>query len=283
MESIGNDFVLVHESDVVKHAGDLSAFYRDLATEASRRKFGVGSDGLLAVSLIPGGNLKLRMFNPDGTEDFCGNGLRCAAVHAKGQGWIAERFTTEHLGRSIPTSILGEDVVETMLGKATYEPIMVPTSLDREAFDAEICTDGPSLRGSALSTGSTHVVLWVKRLPDDALFLEVSPKLEHDKRFPERTSVMWAHENAPNSVEIRIWERGAGETLGCGTGAAAVAIDYLRRKDASGEVRVKSKGGEVTISADSWDSTLTARASAKELFEGEYLMSGNLAGTIPPR
>jgi diaminopimelate epimerase len=215
------------------------------------------------------------MFNPDGTEDFCGNGLRCAAVHATIQGWVGEKFIIHHLGEQVPARVCGEGCVETQLYAASYDPNQVPVHFEEnpdQTFNRNPLWPGLNVDGSSLSTGSTHTILWPAALPEDEEFFHLGPLIENDPQFPERTSVMWACETSPMRLQIRIWERGAGETLGCGTGASATAVDYLRRKGTGGSVEVISKGGSLQISAPSWDAPLLVRGIAKELYRGEYLL-----------
>ena len=276
VESVGNDFVLVQEGDARQLAsGGYDAFLSRLSVQASERRFGVGSDGLLVVSHEDGG-VHMRMFNPDGSEDFCGNGIRCAAVHALDQGWVKESFTMIHKGQQIPCKVCGDGCVETMLGAASYRPDDIPVRFQVDpstTFDRVIWSDGETtIRGSALSTGSTHVVVPVDELPGDREFFRISPLVENDPQFPDRTSVIWTRERAPGELDIRIWERGAGETLGCGTGASAAAVDYMRRNASAGVVAVESQGGVLQISAPSWDAPLFVRGTAKEMFRGSFLM-----------
>lgn len=275
VESVGNDFVLVHQGDVDARAGvDVEGYLRKLAISASERRFGVGSDGLLVIGRA-GKDLRLRMFNPDGTEDFCGNGLRCAAVHATAQGWVGEEFVIHHHGIDVPTKVCGEGCIETQLATASYKPEEVPVRFNEspeQTFRRKPLWSGLDLDASSLTTGSTHTIVWVDQLPGDDEFFHLGPRIENDAQFPERTSVIWAHPSSPMRLEIRIWERGAGETLGCGTGASAAAVDYLRRQNTGGSVEVVSKGGSVRVSAPSWDAPLLVRGTAKELFRGDFLL-----------
>ena len=274
VESIGNDFVLFHEEDILARAGnDPETFIRQLTISASERRFGIGSDGVLIIAR-DGNDLRLRMFNPDGTEDFCGNGLRCAAVHATKQGWVGEQFVIHHHGIDVPTRVCGEGCIETQLATASYAPEVVPVNFRENpgnTFDRNPLWQGMNIDASSLSTGSTHTIVWQGSLPEDEEFFHLGPLIENDAQFPERTSVIWAVETAPMKLQIRIWERGAGETLGCGTGASAAAVDYLRRQNIGGSVEVTSKGGSVQISAPSWDAPLLVRGVAEELFVGRYI------------
>ncbi|MDR3689411.1 MAG: diaminopimelate epimerase [Fimbriimonas sp.] len=271
LQSIGNDFVLIHLDDL-KVEADLDGALAQLAIRACNRRFGIGSDGLLAVSMS-GSDVLMRMFNPDGTEDFCGNGLRCAAFHCHGAGWVGTAFTMRHLGREIAVTVDGSKVT-TNIGGADYDPARVPQK-NGELFNQTVWSGMDSgmplsLFGSALTTGSTHVVIPTSCLPDDDSFRSISPKIETDPLYPQRTSVIWSQEIEPMKLKIRIWERGVGETLGCGTGSSAAAADYLRRKSKGGSVEVVNPGGSVTVSMDAWYTPITVEGIATEVYQGKF-------------
>lgn len=266
VESIGNDFVMV---DADNAPDDLPA----LAIAASNRHFGVGSDGLLVIRR--GDPIELRMFNPDGSEDFCGNGLRCAMLHSVREGWadpsdIRIRHGNQIIrGREVGVGEPREGMFECAFEPASYAPRDVPTTAPAELFDAELGTfGGRVVRGSALSTGSTHTILPVASRPDDEEFEAVSRPLETAPLFPQRTSVIWVVETAPDVLSLRIWERGAGETMGCGTGSSAAALDYLRRQGRGGTVEVRNPGGSVWVEAGRWDAPPTVRGRARRIFRG---------------
>jgi len=275
VESIGNDFVLVNAEDVTKLAPkNVDGFLARLANLACERRFGIGSDGLLVVSRTSSG-LHLRMFNPDGTEDFCGNGLRCAARHGFAQGWVSGQFSIDHLGQRVEAEVVDDVIVRTVLGAAQYSPEKVPVKGNAELFNTTVWSgmvDGQplSLFGSALTTGSTHVIIKTATLPDDDSFRSISAAIENDPMFPERTSVIWVKMERPMVLAVRIWERGAGETFGCGTGSAAAAADYLRRTGQGGSVTVINPGGDLSISAKAWNEPLTVQGSATTIYQGFY-------------
>lgn len=274
MQSIGNDFPLFLASDV--RAAGWDATPVTLATVAARladRRFGIGGDGVLILDRSPEA-LHLRMFNPDGTEDFCGNGLRCAAMLIHREGWAGDAFTIQHLGQEVACHVEGGKV-STTIGAASYDPDKVPV-MDGPIFNSTVWNGMDegwplNLFGSALTTGSTHVVIPTDALPDDESFASISPKIETDPRFPERTSVIWRKELGPMRLQIRIWERGVGETQGCGTGSGAAAADYLRRKQMGGTVEVLNPGGAVIVRAESWDRPLTVEGQAEITYRGEFL------------
>jgi diaminopimelate epimerase len=265
LESIGNDFPLIHTADF---SGDLSA----LAIRMCDRHTGVGGDGLLTLESLREHELAMRMFNPDGTEDFCGNGLRCAARHAVDTGMTAARFSIRHGDRDIPVSVRGSEIAIT-LGVATYDPEKVPVAAMGEAFNVNVWSGMDAgtplaLFGSVLTTGSTHTIIPTVALPDDDTFRSVSAKIEVDPKFPQRTSVIWVQEVSREHLKIRVWERGVGETLGCGTGSSAAAADHMRRKERGGSYRVENPGGSVSVSADRWDAPLTITGEARAVFSG---------------
>lgn len=291
LQSIGNDFPLVHISDVValdptlfgrvtvppaESANPLTAQLSELAIRMCDRHFSIGGDGILTVELVEG-LVKLRMFNPDGTEDFCGNGIRVAARHVFDLGWVPEAFTIKHLDRDVPMQV-ERNLIKTGIGLATYEPEKVPHTGMYEIYNGTVWTGMDSgiplsLFGSALSTGSTHTIIQTDSIPQDDTFESVSAKIEHDPKFPLRTSVIWTHRLEPDVLEIRIWERGVGETLGCGTGSTAAAADFMRRRSRGGRIEVRNPGGTVWVSADSWNSPLALEGEAFSVFEGQFLLS----------
>jgi len=265
VESIGNDFVLV-DADAFPSDRDLRAF----VVGACARRLGIGSDGLLALRKGPGpGELDLRMFNPDGTEDFCGNGLRCAARYAVDRGWVGGEFVIHHLGRDVEVSTAC-DLVSTTIGVATFEPTHVPLAASKELFDGCLDVAGETLTVSALSTGSTHTVIFVDALPSDARFLALSPLIENHELFPQRTSVIWTQHVGDLSLRLRIWERAVGETLGCGSGSSAAAAVLARKLGRGGTVQVESRGGTVRVSMEDWRSPITVAGTARVVYTGEW-------------
>ncbi len=270
LESIGNDFPLVHLED----CGDLPL--DQLAIAMADRRFGVGGDGLLVLERSE--PLRLRMFNPDGSEDFCGNGIRCASLHAHQLGWVGLSFEIIHGDQIVSVSITDTGAVSSKMAGALYRPDCVPLRLGaHEIFDAPVYWDEhEKVMGSALTTGSTHVVVPVLELPDEEEILRLGPKIEHFELYPIRTSVIWTREVSPDHLQIRIWERGAGETLGCGTGSSAAAADYLRRQGKGGRVRVDNPGGSVFVEASSWSAPILVEGRAESVFEGEFLLPANL-------
>lgn len=251
MQGVGNDFVVV---DGRSH-GDFD--WSALAIEMCDRRFSIGADGLLVLDNSRSADLMMRMYNPDGTPDVCGNGLRCIARYAVQNGLVtgdALRVGTLAGVRQaqINRNTAGEiESVTVGMGIPKFDPPSIPmrVGVDRVmGYPLDLPT-GETLSITALSTGSTHAITFVETLPDDAHFFEVSRAVEHHPLFPDRTSLMWCQIESMSRLHMRIWERGAGETWGCGTGACAAAVAAVLHGYASaGELlTVVSKGGELHI------------------------------------
>ncbi len=274
-EATGNDFVLLDlwEPSAITVA---EQDFPSLAQQLCHRPLGIGSDGLLLVCRGEQAPVRMRMFNPDGTEDFCGNGLRCTARYVYEQGYLTEpQFTIQTLGgRLVPVELsLRDGKVEQVmveLPPPQFHPRHIPVQLEgEEVEDYPLTIAGYPLRISAVNTGTTHTVIFTDRLPDDNQFLQVSPRLEHHPLFPERTSVLWAVVEPPDLIRVRIWERGVGETLGCGSGACAVAVLAQRAGWVGEQVRVRSRGGELQVA---WrpGEPIKLTGDAQRRFEGVY-------------
>lgn len=259
MEAVGNDFVLVHGEDTLGH--DLPT----LAREVCARGFGIGSDGLLTLQ-----GRELRMFNPDGSEDFCGNGLRCAAVHARAMGWIEDADVIQHFGRTVRVWITGPSCARVELPPASFAPDDIPLLAEAELFQGELRLGEEALTASSLSTGSAHTVLIEPEPPADERFFRVSQELEAHPLFPERTSVMWTTPLAERKLRMRPFERGAGETQGCGTGSAAVAVTWSRLKGVTGQLEIVNTGGSVMVHLEDWRGPILLESEVKETFQGVW-------------
>jgi diaminopimelate epimerase len=248
MQSVGNEFVVV---DAGEWPGDTD--WARVAIHVCDRATGVGSDGLMVMGESEWADLRARMFNPDGTEDMCGNGIRCVLHLARERGRVGTSGVIETLSEECNFEISDNGEIATDIGRPQFHPDVLPMNLDDdEILDYPLDVDGEIVTVSVVSTGTTHTVIFVDELPDDARFFSLSPKIENHPLFPERTSVMWTRIDAPDRLTLRIWERGVGETAGCGTGAAAaVAVARtLSRIAQSGARTVASKGGELSVIYD---------------------------------
>jgi diaminopimelate epimerase len=277
MQGVGNDFILVDAREV----GDRD--WAALSPSLCHRRLGIGSDGLLIIESAPNADAAMRMFNPDGTEDFCGNGLRCVARFVwktgKTQGACRTRLSIATVAGLRAAEIHPDATVTVEMGLPVFDPRAIPVKESVQAFrrsgvqdggPVELCVgvDGEEFELFCLSTGTTHSVVFVEELPDDDRFLRVSPKLEHHPVFPERTSVMWTQVEEPGRLRLRIWERGVGETWGCGSGACAAAVAARCSGLTGDETVVSSKGGELSILWDGED-VIRKTGPAEIVFRGD--------------
>jgi len=196
-----------------------------------------------------GYQVRRRMWNPDGSEDMCGNGLRCVAKLAWRQKIIASPvFLVQTLAGARRVEILENGLIRTEMGAPIFAPAQIPVTIGGEnALDFEIALPGRTFAASSLSTGSTHTVLFLDAPLSEADFQHFGPLLENHPLFPLRTSLMFAVSDGPNRFRIRIWERGAGETWACGTGACAVAVAAQKSGRARDIIQIHSKGGVLQV------------------------------------
>jgi diaminopimelate epimerase len=196
MHGAGNDFVVVAEESVALLC------LPELARRLCRRRFAIGADGLLVVGRGKNHAVRMRMFNPDGTEDVCGNGLRCVAKWAVVHGLVAgSRFVVETMDGDKRVELLPDGRVKAELGEPHFEPERVPVLAEGSpVMNLPIVTPAGVIHVTSLSTGSTHSVIFTDSLPDDDRFLRDSPFIENHPLFPQRTSVLWTVGGKPFPV-----------------------------------------------------------------------------------
>jgi diaminopimelate epimerase len=238
-EAAGNDLVLV---DARKRP------LRDPAAAARAwcdRHFGVGGDGLMVLETCPDAEARARMFNPDGTEDFCGNGLRCVVAFLRPDG--GETTIVSPRGRhgaQVRVTAPRHYEVAVDLVTPSFDPAEIPARLEGlDPLNYRLETDGRSWTAASLSVGTTHTVIFLDQPLPDRDFRRYSPRLETHPFFPRRTTVLWCQRRSSDIVDVRVWERGVGETLACGSGACAVAVVGRCRGLLGDRVTVRTAGG----------------------------------------
>lgn len=272
MHGAGNDFVVL---DSFANPLPPQIDFASLAQQLCSRHFGIGSDGLLLLESSHNADARMRMWNPDGTEDMCGNGLRCVAWLFHQRGYTAKStFTVETLAGLRQASMREDQTMQVGMGKAIWKLHDIPMNPNKSTFSDEAVEYQLSVQNkiikhvTSLSTGTTHTVIFVDELPEEKYFQELSPAIENHPWFPERTTVLWTKVLSENAVQVRIWERGAGETLACGTGACAVAAAAWRSERCNAaEIMVQSKGGILRVQKNDAGDLLLA-GNVKLVFEG---------------
>ncbi len=243
MHGIGNDFVMLDTLREGLPNGDLA----ELSCLLCDRRRGVGGDGLILLEAGNESPFRMRMFNPDGSlSEMCGNGLRCAAQLARDRGYALDEKAEFETGAGKLTVRFREDgQIQVDMGPASFSPEKIGLRFAGERFvNEELGFQG--LRGTAVSMGNPHLVIFVPAVA--AVPLEDwGPMLEHDKRFAHRTNVHFIQVVDRGHLIQRTWERGAGITLACGTGACASAAAALAIDLAEPKVQIDLPGGRLEI------------------------------------
>lgn len=276
MHGLGNDFVLV---DCVRAMpeGVHEAALPELARRVCDRHFGVGADGLVLALPSEVADFRMRIFNPDGTEpEHCGNAIRCFARFVHELGYTrGHDLTVETIGRINALEIISApgagDAVRVDMGEPVFRrgaiPIQGPP--DGEAIDEPLEVGGRTLRVTALSMGNPHAVTFVEDL-NAFPFGTFGPILEGHPAFPSRVNAEFIQVLGPAELRMRVWERGAGETLACGTGACASLVAAARTGRTGRKAVVHLRGGDLLIE---WgdDNRVAMTGPAAAVFEGTLL------------
>jgi len=281
MHGIGNDYVYVN--GFVETVADPVA----IASKVADRHFGVGGDGMILVLPSDKADVRMRMFNADGTEsEMCGNGIRCVAKFSYDHGLSKSNPMTIETGRGVLTldlSIDRADKVEQVtvrMGEPILELDQIPVvqgAAGRLAHFAKkgdheylLSVDGgryPML-ATFVSMGNPHAVTFV----DDVKSIDVAglgPKVEHFGAFPRRINAHWVQVHSRNEVTMRTWERGSGITLACGTGACAVAVAGVLTGRTDRKLLAHLPGGDLTLEWRASDNNVYMTGPATEVFTGE--------------
>ncbi len=272
MQGTGNDFVVVDARDTERD-------WPSLAVAACDRHFGIGADGLLLVLPSDAAGLRMRIFNPDGSEaEMCGNGIRCFVKYAVERGLAPLRdgaMRVETLAGVLEAqpALDGGRVasVRVAMGRPRFAPQEVPVAIEAEPplTDVRLEVDGRELSVTCVSMGNPHAVEFLESPVSDFPLEAIGPLVERHPLFPNRVNFEIARPLARGRIEARVWERGAGITLACGSGAAAVLVAARLRGLADERVEVSLPGGPLTLE---WDGSgeVYLTGPAEEVFEGEW-------------
>ncbi|MDR2505890.1 MAG: diaminopimelate epimerase [Oscillospiraceae bacterium] len=272
MHGVGNDYIYVNCFEE-----DLSAYdLPQLAVKMSQRHFGVSSDGLILIQPSDVADLKMRMFNNDGSEGkMCGNGARCIARYAYERGLVNKpQFTLETLSGIKTLTILDCDRVSVDMGVPEFEPAKIPVALGGSRI-VERATQvvGRTFPMTCVSMGNPHAVLFMDEDPFQMKAFEIYGRmLENDDMFPERVNVEFVQRVSDTRIRMRVWERGSGETLACGTGAcASVVAARLTGRTHGDKIRVSLRGGELEVDWRGDGTPVVMTGSATFVFDGVWM------------
>ncbi len=275
MQGCGNDYIYVDctKQEVADPEG--------VSKVVSDRHFGIGSDGLILICPSEVADVRMRMFNMDGSEGaMCGNGIRCVGKYAYDHGLVQKEEITVETGSGIKTLQLHtkNGLVETVtvdMGRPETAPEKIPVKLP-EAVDAvidhPITAGGAEWRITCVSMGNPHGVVFVEENKDMDL-PRIGPAFEHHPWFPDRINTEFIKILSREEISMRVWERGSGETLACGTGACASVVACVLNGLTEETVTVHLLGGDLRITYDRGADRVMMEGGATEVFSGEIALA----------
>jgi diaminopimelate epimerase len=266
MQGVGNDFVVI---DAVRQRVDLQP---TLARRLADRHFGIGCDQVLAIEppRSAGTDFYYRIFNSSGEEvEHCGNGARCFLRYVRDKGLTSKSaIRVETLSGVIVPRLEPDGQVTVDMGPPQFEPARIPFLAERQALTYWLEVNGQPVEISALSVGNPHAVQIVEDV-QAAPVLTQGPLIERHPRFPQGANAGYMQLMSRGHIRLRVYERGAGETLACGTGACAAVVAGITRGHLDGRVRVTTHGGDLTIAWAGERQPVLMTGPAESVFEGE--------------
>lgn len=270
MQGLGNDYIYVNGmKERIENPSEL-------AVKVSDRHYGVGSDGLILINPSSVADFEMEMYNADGSRgEMCGNGIRCVAKYVYEYGLTDKtQISIETLGgvKNLELTIQDDKVIwiKVDMGKPILRPALIPVVHDGEqAIHVPILIDGVEYRMTCISMGNPHAVVFVGDVAN--LDIEkIGSKFEKNQCFPNRVNTEFVKVLDKNTVQMRVWERGSGETLACGTGACAVAAACILNGLTENKVTVKLLGGDLFIEWNKERDTVYMTGTAEIVFEGDW-------------
>ena len=280
MHGAGNDYLYIDARD----HDDFSTDWSQLSRSMSDRHFGVGSDGIILIEDSGIADLKMRMFNADGSEsEMCGNGIRCFAKYAIDRGLAtsgADGIEVETLAgiRTVVPIYDGDRITgaRVAMGEPLLEPGAVPVILDPASGYPKgpvtgypLAVDSLELSLSFVSMGNPHAITFIDQPVGEFPLHTIGPMVEHHSIFPNRVNFETVNITGPGAMTARVWERGSGETMACGTGACAIAVAARLLGIADGRVDITLPGGTLSIDWDG-EGEVYLEGPAEEIFSGEW-------------
>lgn len=270
MHGLGNDFIVIYGEQVLP---DDAA---ELAVKWCDRYFGIGADGLVYILPSEQADYRMRIINSDGSEaEQCGNAIRCVAKYVYDHGYVQrEQITIETLGAGVQKVSIHTDhakavTVTVDMGEPVLEGLKIPTTINSTpVLNVPLESDGSSFQFTAVSMGNPHCVIYV----DDAVNFDLNtwgPKLEVHPLFPKKVNVEFATVLNRQTVDMRVWERGAGPTLACGTGACATLVSSVLNGKTDREAEIRLKGGSLFIQWNEQDNRVYMTGPAAFVYTGK--------------
>jgi len=269
MHGLGNDFILVDCRD--KDVSDRLSAIGELSKRLCHRRFGIGADQMLLLFSSETADFKMRIFNADGSEvEMCGNGIRCLAKYIWDRGISRKDELSVETAAGIIRPVNAGGMVRVDMGEPVLEARAIPVNLEGVIKNFPLIIDGKEFKITCISMGNPHAVIFV----DDTDGFDVKkygPAIETHELFPKRTNVEFIQTIGPERLKMRVWERGAGETMACGTGACAAAVAASLNGLTGKKVTVGLIGGELSVE---WagNNHVYMTGPAEEVFEGRIVV-----------
>ncbi len=271
MHGLGNDYIYV--DCFAEEVSDPA----ELAPRIADRHFGVGGDGLILIMPSDEADVRMRMFNADGSEaQMCGNGIRCLAKYAHDHGLSDANPLRVETAAGVKTIELtvddaGKVAAATVdMGEPILTPADIPVNIPRErVINAPYSAGRRHFEMTCVSMGNPHAVMYVKDVADLELAV-VGPAVENDPLFPERINAHFVQVHSPEEVTMRTWERGSGITLACGTGASAVCVAGVLTQQTGREIVAQLPGGDLRLEWREADNHVYMTGPAEEVFSGDW-------------
>lgn len=266
MHGAGNDFVVIDGRHPLPF--DLSK----LAIAACDRHFGIGADGLIVLQGSQKADFRMLYFNADGGAAVCGNGVRCLARFIYQSNLVSsetKKMQIEIDSGNVSVEIIGRGERSRVdMGTPKFGGKLIPTTGEGEQVQVPLVVDGKKFQVTAVSMGNPHCVIFLDHHPDSLDLEGIGPKIEHHSFFPQRANVEFAQVLDSQHVVMRVWERGVGETLACGTGVCAVLAAGVKENRTDRHIVVATRGGEFEVSWNEQTGKIKLLGPAEEVYRG---------------
>ncbi|MDO5113137.1 MAG: diaminopimelate epimerase [Planctomycetia bacterium] len=280
MHGCGNDYIYIN---CFEESFPTNATVREkLVQQLSDRHFGIGGDGVILICPSEVADARMVMYNADGSSSaMCGNGIRCVAKFVHDHGIARKETLTIETAAGIKTIRVVEKKegwavrLQVDMGEPILEPAAIPAHISH-GVEEKIALEDRTLKITAVSMGNPHGILFVDE-PTDEWVLKIGPRLERHPIFPQRANIEFVQVLSPQEVVMRVWERGTGETLACGTGASAVCVAGVLTGKTERNVLIHLPGGDLDLVWDAESGHVLMTGPATEVFHGEIALSALLS------
>lgn len=273
MHGIGNDYVYVNcFKEEVTHPEEIAKFVSD-------RHFGVGADGLILIKPSQTADFEMEMYNADGSRgEMCGNGIRCVAKYVYDYGLTNQtNISVETLAGMKYLDMTVENgkvaLVKVNMGAPEIEAAKIPVlTEEKQALNLPLEIEGKIYQATCISMGNPHCVIFMEEDIRNLNLEKIGPQFEHHSYFPKRINTEFVNILDKNTLRMRVWERGSGETLACGTGACATAVAAILKNSVEHNVKVQLLGGDLQIAWEGDHAPVYMTGPAVTVFDGEVIL-----------